>query len=141
MLHTPGRTPDELAWYDQQERHLYVGDSFCERVAKDNSYEQPIIFPKEGIQVNYMQSLKKPLRFVEEKDEEPGKAPTEIDCGHYIHGEEILLIERQIFQVVLAASRVLRGEVRGGIGAQAAAQSRFSVAAPKKLAPKAARAV
>ena len=88
-----------------------------------------------------MQSLEKPLRVVEEKDEEPGKAPAEIDCRHYIHDVEILLTERQFFQVELAASGVLRGEVKGGIGAQADAQSRFSVAAPKKLVLEAARAL
>ncbi|KAE8451095.1 hypothetical protein EG329_004767 [Mollisiaceae sp. DMI_Dod_QoI] len=31
FLHIPGHTPDSLAWYDIDEHHLYIGDTFYER--------------------------------------------------------------------------------------------------------------
>ena len=105
ILHTPGHTPDELAWYDDQERHLYVGDSFYERIAKDNSYQQPIIFPKEGNWVHYMQSLEKLIQFVEKKDKEPDRTAVRIGCGHVtssVDGMEILLSVRQLFRDTIA---------------------------------------
>ncbi|KAL9135216.1 MAG: hypothetical protein Q9175_003600 [Cornicularia normoerica] len=146
ILHTPGHTPDELAWYDEQERHLYVGDSFYERVAKDNSYEQPIIFPKEGNWLHYMQSLEKLIQFVEEKNEEPAKAAVKIGCGHItssVDGVEILLVVRQLFQDIIAGKvpMVYSEEKRGEefILWKATGDSRFSVAAPKRLALEAAR--
>ena len=104
ILHTPGHTPDELAWFDEEERHLYVGDSFYERVAKDDSYEQPIIFPKEGNWVDYMQSLEKLIQFVEKKNKEHGAA-VNIGCGHVtssVDGMEILLSVRQLFRDTIA---------------------------------------
>jgi len=60
VLHTPGHTPDSLAWYDISERHLYIGDTFYERGPDD----MPIIFPKEGNWIDYMASLQKLLDFV-----------------------------------------------------------------------------
>lgn len=148
ILHTPGHTPDELAWYDEQERHLYVGDSFYERVAKDNSYEQPILFSKEGNWVHYMQSLEKLLRFVEEKNEEPGKTPIRIGCGHVtssVDGVEILLLVRQLFQDIIAGKVpiVYSSEKRGEefVLWKATGESRFSVAAPKRLALEATNAL
>lgn len=44
IIHTPGHTPDELAWYDSAEMHLSVGDSFYE----EGEESMPIIFPGEG---------------------------------------------------------------------------------------------
>ena len=147
ILHTPGHTPDELAWYDEQERHLYVGDSFYERVAQDSSYEQAIIFPQEGNWIHYMQSLEKLLRFVEEKNEEPDKAPVRIGCGHVtssVDGVEILSDVRRLFQDIIAGKVpiVQEGEKRGEeyVLWKEAGESRFSVAAPKRLALEAAKA-
>lgn len=40
ILHTPGHTPDELAWYDHDEMHLSCGDSFYE----EGQDGMPIIF-------------------------------------------------------------------------------------------------
>lgn len=147
VLHTPGHTPDELAFYDEQERHLYVGDSFYERVAKDNSYEQAIIFPKEGNWVHYMQSLEKLVRFVEEKNEEPGKAPVRIGCGHItssVNGVEILRAVRQLFrQIISGEVPIVHSEEKRGeefVLWKAAGEPRFSVAAPKRLAREAAEA-
>lgn len=148
ILHTPGHTPDELAWYDDRERYLYVGDSFYERVAKDNSYEQAIIFPKEGDWICYMQSLEKLLRFVEEKNNQSDKAPVKIGCGHItssVDGLEILLVVQQLFQDIIAGKvPIIHTEEKRGeeyVLWKAVGESRFSVAAPKRLALEAAKAL
>lgn len=44
IMHTPGHTPDELAWYDHEEMHLSCGDSFYE----EGEDGMPIIFPSAG---------------------------------------------------------------------------------------------
>lgn len=148
ILHTPGHTPDELAWYDEHERHLYVGDSFYERVAPDKAYEQAIVFPKEGNWIQYMQSLEKMIRFVEEKNEEPDKDRVKIGCGHVtssVDGLEILIDVRRLFRDIIAGKVpiVQEGEKRGEeyVLWKAAGDSRFSVAAPKRLALEAAEAL
>ena len=82
IVQTPGHTPDELAWYDVEERHLYVGDSFYDRVSEDGSYTQPIIFPPHGDLVTYMASLDKLLQFVEQENQKAGKIPVKVGCGH-----------------------------------------------------------
>ena len=53
VIHTPGHTPDSLAWYDHFEMHLYVGDSFYEE-GKDG---MSISFPGEG---NLIEWVSKP---------------------------------------------------------------------------------
>lgn len=140
VLATPGHTPDELAWYDETERHLYVGDSFYERVAQDKSYQQAIIFPKEGNIVDYMQSLEKLLQFIHGKNAEPGKSPVKIGCGHvtsFATGAELLAAVRKFFFDVIAGnipvkeSTKKRGEevnLWQDIG-----EPRFSLSAPVRL--------
>ena len=71
IISTPGHTPDELAWYDHNQRHLYVGDSFYEE-GKDGS---AIIFPKEGDWLDYMASLDKLLRFVQKENAAVSEGP------------------------------------------------------------------
>lgn len=87
-LHIPGHTPDSLAWYDIDEKHLFVGDAFYARrregsfscrvpgrglgdeeegfsAAEDEEGEDaPIIFPSEGNWVHYMASLELLLSFI-----------------------------------------------------------------------------
>ena len=46
IIQTVGHTPDELAWYDHEEMHLYVGDSFY----REGDENMPIIFPREVMQ-------------------------------------------------------------------------------------------
>jgi glyoxylase-like metal-dependent hydrolase (beta-lactamase superfamily II) len=60
ILHTPGHTPDELAWYDHDEMFLYVGDSFYERGGEG----MDIIFPAEGNLVEWWFSMMKLKEFV-----------------------------------------------------------------------------
>ncbi|CAK4033703.1 Hypothetical predicted protein [Lecanosticta acicola] len=45
IIPTPGHTPDEMAWYDHDEMHLYVGDSMYPEGPEDG---MPILFPSEG---------------------------------------------------------------------------------------------
>ncbi|KAI4155327.1 MAG: hypothetical protein LQ340_001065 [Diploschistes diacapsis] len=82
ILQTPGHTPDELAWYDPEERHLYVGDSFNDRLSEDGTYAQPIMFPEDGNLVDFMASLVKMQQFVRSKNEDAGKARIKVGCGH-----------------------------------------------------------
>ena len=140
ILHTPGHTPDELAWYDEEERHLYVGDSFYEREARDKSYTQAIIFPADGDLIEYMASLDKMLRFIEEKNAEDGKTAVKIGCGHTtcsVDGLEILLAVQKYFWDLLKGSIPLKSEKekRGElIGLwQEDGEPRFSLEAPQRL--------
>ncbi|MCJ1257561.1 hypothetical protein MMC24_005387 [Lignoscripta atroalba] len=140
VLHTPGHTPDELAWYDEKERHLYVGDSFYERVAKDRSYTQPIIFPKEGNIVDYMSSLEKLGCFVKEENSKDTHHPVVIGCGHVTSaadGQDILESVLQFFwdiiggKIPVKQSEERRGEVVNLW--QADGEPRFSMSAPQRL--------
>ncbi|KAF4550605.1 Hypothetical protein D9617_16g013930 [Elsinoe fawcettii] len=68
IFNTPGHVPDELAWYDQSENHIFVGDSIYETGDKNGFpgiYPGPIIFPAEGDWVVYMESMKRLLSFVQ----------------------------------------------------------------------------
>ena len=140
ILHTPGHTPDELAFYDQDERHLFVGDSFYERVAKDKLYEQAIIFPKEGNFIDYMQSLEKLLAFVDEKNAHADKSRVKVGCGHItssVDGSEILLAVKQLFLNIIAGKvPIVKSEEKRGeefVLWREDGEPRFSVAAPKRL--------
>ncbi len=140
VVATPGHTPDELAWYDEKERHLYVGDSFYERVAKDKSYEQAIIFPKEGSIIEYMNTLEKLLRFVDEKNMEPDQPSIKIGCGHVtssVDGKEILLAVQRFLQDVIAGSipvkQVSEKRCEEVHLWQDDGEPRFSLSAPKRL--------
>lgn len=147
ILHTPGHTPDELAWYDTSERHLYVGDSFYQRVAEDGSYEQAILFPKEGNWIHYLASLQKLRQFVEsENQREPDEAAVRVGCGHVTSDASamVMLVEVESF-----FRRILAGKVpivkeeskRGEVYAtwKEDGPSRYSVEAPIRLAHEARR--
>ena len=74
ILHTPGHTPDSLAWYDRNERYIVVGDSFYERESPDTKEASeppmPTIFDIESDLLDWWDSLKKVIRFVEERNKE-----------------------------------------------------------------------
>ncbi|KDQ24663.1 hypothetical protein PLEOSDRAFT_1107591 [Pleurotus ostreatus PC15] len=55
IMHTPGHTPDELAVYDGDEKMLYVGDTLYENA--------PIIFPKEGSIIDWMETVDELISF------------------------------------------------------------------------------
>ncbi|MCJ1339512.1 hypothetical protein MMC09_004802 [Bachmanniomyces sp. S44760] len=146
ILHTPGHTPDELAWYDEEERHLYVGDSFYERVAEDGSYSQAIIFPNEGNIIVYMQSLHKLLDFVGARNAEKHSQRLKIGCGHVtssVDGEEILLAVMEFMLKLLSGGIPIKEktERRGeecGLW-QEDGEPRFSLRAPLRLVVEARR--
>lgn len=77
VLLTPGHTPDELAWYDREERFLYVGDSFYERGGDG----MDIIFPAEGNLVEWYFSLKKLRGFVASENSRAGLGEVIGDAG------------------------------------------------------------
>ncbi|KAG6991303.1 hypothetical protein G7Y79_00054g089320 [Physcia stellaris] len=140
VIHTPGHTPDELAWFDERVRHLYVGDSFYERVAKDKSYEQAIVFPKEGNLIHFMQSLDKLIHFLSRKDAEEGKGPIKIACGHITSaapGKDILVTVKTVFSdllkgnVPIVSSTIKRGEQYHVWKSDG--DTRFSIEAPLRL--------
>ena len=140
ILQTPGHTPDELAWYDSKERHIYVGDSFYERASKDKSYTQAIVFPKEGNLIDYMRTLKKLLCFVRGKNAERNDINVRLSCGHItasVDALEILVAVQEYFYNVLGgAIPVLKSiEIRGETHDlfQEAGNPRFSMIGPRRL--------
>ncbi|TFK50098.1 hypothetical protein OE88DRAFT_1661640 [Heliocybe sulcata] len=75
VLHTPGHTPDSLAIWDAKERVLYVGDTLYE--------SEPIIFPKEGSILVWLDTMDFLINFVASKEEESFQASVVvISCGH-----------------------------------------------------------
>lgn len=146
ILHTPGHCPDELAWYDVEERHLYIGDTFYERLAKDGSYVTPILFPQEGNVIEYMCTVDKLLDFVLARNAEPGKPPVKLGCGHItssVDGEEILHSVRKYFWDLIGGKIPVKsaGAKRGEIYDlwQDDAEPRFSVDGPRRLVTDARR--
>lgn len=104
IFSTPGHTPDELAWYDETERWLYVGDTFYERLNKDLKAEIPIIFPSEGDWVDVMTTLETLLAFVRVKNVEQHEKRVKIACGHITSdadGEELLAAVQRLFWDIL----------------------------------------
>ncbi|KAF2168443.1 hypothetical protein M409DRAFT_53122 [Zasmidium cellare ATCC 36951] len=55
FIHTPGHTQDELAWYDHDEMHVYVGDSLYEEGEDGMAIE----FPAEGSFVEWAFAMHK----------------------------------------------------------------------------------
>jgi hypothetical protein len=74
ILHTPGHTPDSLTWYDRNERYIVVGDSLYERQSPDtkdaSEPPMPTIFDIESDLLDWWDSLKKVITFVEERNKE-----------------------------------------------------------------------
>jgi hypothetical protein len=60
VIQTPGHQPDELAWYDHAEAHLYVGDSFY----REGSDRMPILFSFDGNMIEWVFSMQKLAVFV-----------------------------------------------------------------------------
>ncbi|KAL2063545.1 hypothetical protein VTL71DRAFT_5350 [Oculimacula yallundae] len=107
FLHVPGHTPDSLAWYDIDEHHLYVGDTFYERkravpvpelpnkvyqVSGEPTMAGSILFPEEGGDlIQYMSSLDTLYSFVLFKNAELRRQHgsshdpfprVKVGCGH-----------------------------------------------------------
>ncbi|KAL2435095.1 hypothetical protein ABEF95_013080 [Exophiala dermatitidis] len=75
ILHTPGHTPDSLAWYDEDTRTICVGDSFYFKETGTTRSApwgpeppMPIIFNMESLLADWWESAKKILDFVRQKN-------------------------------------------------------------------------
>jgi glyoxylase-like metal-dependent hydrolase (beta-lactamase superfamily II) len=121
VLHTPGHTPDQLAWYDQDEMHLYVGDSFYERGLE----KMDIIWPPQGNLIEWHFSMQKLRCFIRsenaraaailEEEEETGSEcwvnvarRVKVGCGHQtadVDGEGLMEALEKVWW------RVLRGQI------------------------------
>lgn len=73
----PGHTPDQLAIWDAEERHLFVGDMLY--------LDAPILFLRGGSAVDYAQSLTK-LRLLIKGWDLEGAQQVKISCGHNTSG-------------------------------------------------------
>jgi glyoxylase-like metal-dependent hydrolase (beta-lactamase superfamily II) len=140
ILHTPGHTPDELAWYDMEERHLYVGDTLYE--LRSPTVETAIIFPVEGDWVAFMASLRLLASFIEDENtKNPSAAPVKIGAAHItysVDGAEIVKAVQELFvkiiegKVPVVNSMDERGETFNLWMENP--EARFSVKAPNRLA-------
>ncbi|KAF2773357.1 Metallo-hydrolase/oxidoreductase [Teratosphaeria nubilosa] len=104
ILQTIGHTPDSLAWYDHDEMHLYVGDSFY-REGEDG---MPIVFPAEGDMREWIFAMQKLAVFTRTQNAQEEAAASVkssedgwvqvprrvlVSCGHQtvrVDGAEIL---------------------------------------------------
>jgi len=159
ILQTPGHTPDSLSWYDCTEQCLFVGDTFYEL----GEAGVPIIFPKEGNWVAYMQSLHELLDFTRKQnaaiasstdsahsqqelhDENDGwtllPPRIKLSAGHTTAGvdaEEIIEAVIRFFEDVIAGNVPVVGtrEVRGEVldtWREKGEGGRFVVRAPRRL--------
>ncbi|KAI9047608.1 hypothetical protein LZ554_008321 [Drepanopeziza brunnea f. sp. 'monogermtubi'] len=130
LLHIPGHTPDSLAWYDIDEHHLYVGDTFYERKRAmpipelpDNASQVPsvadiqgaIIFPEEGGNwIQFMSSLDVLLSFILHQNTELRRrhgrshdsAPrVKVGCEHLTHdgdAENMIHEVRGLFERIIS---------------------------------------
>lgn len=127
IIQTPGHTPDELAWYDHEEMHLYVGDSFY----YEGEDDMPIIWPGDGNLVEWAFSMQKLQCFVrsenvraassqEASEEGWVEVPkrVKISCAHQttsVDGEQILEdVERVWWEVERGEVPVVKSEMSMG---------------------------
>ncbi|RFU24766.1 hypothetical protein B7463_g11578, partial [Scytalidium lignicola] len=137
FLHIPGHVPDSLAWYDIDEHHLYVGDTFYERKRTIPIPELPddagtvpgmpatqaaIIFPHEGGNwIQYMSSLDLLLSFIQYENaklrRQHGFSLAEVPrvkvgCGHLTYNadaETMVLEVRALFERIIAGKVPVQG--------------------------------
>jgi len=144
IYNTPGHTPDSLAFYDHAERHIYVGDSFYELSSPkrhDIVYRGPIIFPKEGNWIKYLQSMNHLLREMRtlNQQRDDGVPRVKLSCGHSTVGEDAEDLLSGILwefhgiidgKVPIISEEEIRGEVHCLWHAD---KSKWAVRAPKRL--------
>jgi hypothetical protein len=154
ILHTPGHTPDQLAWYDHGEMHLYVGDSFYERGVDG----MDIIWPLQGNLIEWYFSMQKLRGFVQSENVRAAAVVEEeeidgcddwvkvagrvtIECGHQtadVDGEEIMDALETMWRRVLngkipvSDTMIIEGE-KVDQWMQPGGKGRFSFRAPRRL--------
>jgi glyoxylase-like metal-dependent hydrolase (beta-lactamase superfamily II) len=150
ILQTPGHTPDQLAWYDHSEMHLYVGDSFYERGVEG----MDIIWPAQGNLIEWYFSMQKLKAFVrsenlraveEEGDEVDGWVTVarrlRVGCGHQtadVEGEDVMdALESMWWQVLrreipVSDTMVIAGETVDR-WMEPDGKGKFSFRAPRRL--------
>lgn len=135
LLHTPGHTPDELALWDEEEGMLYVGDTLYEH--------EPIIFPKEGSIVDWLDTIDNLIQLVEGS----GKvSEVGIGCGHRTAGggaQEVLQSTKAFMLDVLAGREEVKSrlERRGEVNVKyAQSGGRYSLICPERLVEEARKA-
>jgi len=108
-IHTPGHTPDSLAIYDTNERWLFTGDAFYQRVALmpwGEEQDEPILFPSHGNWHDWICSVRRLLTIAEQEDAKG--EPLRIACGHTTAG---VLAADFLRRVKTYGGRIMRGEV------------------------------
>lgn len=152
IISTPGHTPDELAWYDHDEMHLYVGDSFYE----EGFERMPIFWPAQGNLVEWSFSMQKIEHFIksenareaaeiesaqEEDDLVSVARSVKVGCGHQsasLDGVDIMARLKSFYfrtirgQVPLVRSRDVLG-VAVDTWAEPDKKSKFYFEAPRGL--------
>ena len=90
ILHTPGHTPDSLAWYDADLRLLCVGDSFYVKETKTtrgakwgSEPAMPVMFDLESDLTDWWGSLEKVLTFVRGKNKEVEDEDRTVEAGSF----------------------------------------------------------
>lgn len=151
IIPTPGHTPDELAWYDHEEMHLYCGDSFYE----EGEDGMPIIFVGDSNLIEWVFAMQKLLVFVRSENARAAKAAEEakdsgwvkvasrvkVSCAHQttgVDGEEILArLEKFSSQVYNGEIPVVQKEVWLGDAyytwRESDKKTKMSIKAPARL--------
>ncbi|KAF9496778.1 Metallo-hydrolase/oxidoreductase [Pleurotus eryngii] len=136
IMHTPGHTPDELAVYDGDEKMLYVGDTLYENA--------PIIFPKEGSIIDWMETVDELISFVGDEESQSGSA-VKINAGHETAAQpalEVLTATKAFMEDVLRGREaVQRRWTKRGEETVMYEQDgkRFSLICPERLVVEARR--
>ena len=123
FLHIPGHTPDSLAWYDVEERHLYIGDMLYQRKFTTPKGFGPlpeqdaaIIFPAEGNWISYLASLDSLIRFTScentrlklQSSEMKMPQRVKLGCGHVTYAGDAENMAREVRRLF---ERILKGKV------------------------------
>jgi hypothetical protein len=140
-VHIPGHTPDSLAIWDEEEAHLYVGDTFYLRGKSD----APIIFPKEGDFKKYLFSLQILWSFTWQQNIGDGGGSdkrVKIGCGHTtsaVDGEELVSVVRSLCNGILRGTVPIvksvfkRGEIYDTWQTDTGLLSTCSLIAPRRI--------
>lgn len=99
VYQVPGHTPDQMAIWDSEERHLFVGDMAY--------LDAPILFLVGGSAVRYRESLTKLQRLVEKQNAWQQRR-VKLSCGHNISDVDAGTLLDQLSQFL---QRITRGEI------------------------------